>query len=104
MGYTNCLMIGQMKELQLFDDIEYQYIKHIINNDDSDIEVEIEDVDCVECDMIKTCKTRFKFNIDLQKATDCCGGNGILRVDLVKEYDSSSIFAFIMMNLYEEED
>ena len=27
MGYTNCLMVSQMKELDLFDNISYKYIK-----------------------------------------------------------------------------
>ena len=71
MGYPNCLMISQMKELDLFDNILYKYIKDIINHDDDDIEVEIEDVDC---DRPAYCRTRFKFEIDLGR------GNGILKV------------------------
>jgi len=95
MGYTNCLTIGQMKELDLFDNISYKYIKDIINNDDSDINVEIEDLDC---DIVAYCKTRFTFEIDLGS------GNGILKVDLEKEYNSSSIFALLMLDLYDEDD
>jgi len=99
MPYTNRLMVSQMKELDLFDDIEYKYIKEIINNDDDDIEVEIEDLDC---DRIAWCKTRFKFEIDLGR------GSGVLKVDLKKEYNSSSPYALMMCKLdtddEEEED
>ena len=79
-----------MKELHLFDNIEYKYIKEIINNDDDDIEVEIEDL---YCDRIAWCKTRFKFEIDLGS------GNGILKVDLEKEYNGSSPYALMMCGL-----
>ena len=95
MGYTNCLMISQMKELDLFDDIKYKYIKNFIKHDDDDIKVEIEDL---ECDRVAWCKTRFKFEIDLGS------GNGILKIDLEKEYNSSSPYALMMMDLYEEEE
>jgi hypothetical protein len=65
--YTNCLMVSQMKELDLFDNISYKYIKDIINNDDDDIEVEIEDL---ECDRVAWCKTRFTFELNI----DVSGG------------------------------
>tara|TARA_R110000868_G_C10741954_1_gene752482 strand:+ start:545 stop:844 length:300 start_codon:yes stop_codon:yes gene_type:complete len=95
MGYTNCLMVSQMKELDLFDNIEYKYIKNIIKYDDYDIEVEIEDV---ECDRIAYCKTSFKFKIDLGS------DNGILKVELEKEYNGSSAYALMMLNLDDEEE
>lgn len=79
-----------MKDLDLFDNISYKYIKDIINNDDDDIEVEIEDLDC---DRVAWCKTRFKFEIDLGR------GNGILKVDLEKEYNGSSVYALMMLEL-----
>ena len=95
MGYTNHLTVYMMKELDLFDDIEYKYIKDIINEDVGDIEVEIEDLDC---DRIAYCKTRFKFEIDLG------AGSGILKVDLAKEYNTSSPYAIMMLELEEEEE
>jgi hypothetical protein len=90
MGYTNCLMVSQMKELDLFDNISYKYIKDIINNDYDDIEVEIEDL---ECDRVAWCKTRFKFEIDLGS------GNGILKVVVEKEYNGSSAYALMMCQI-----
>ena len=88
-------MVSQMKELDLFDNISYKYIKDIINNDGDDIEVEIEDL---ECDRVAWCKTRFKFEIDLGS------GNGILKVDVEKEYNGSSTYALMMIELQEEEE
>jgi len=95
MVYPNCISISTMKELDLFDNISYKYIKDIINNDDDDIEVEIEDVDC---DRVAWCKTRFKFEIDLGR------GNGVLKVNLIKEYNGSSPYAIMLCQLDEEEE
>ena len=73
MGYTNCLMISQMKELDLFDDIPYKYIKKIIKRDDDDYEVEIEDLEYDEPD----CMTRFTFELEI----DVSGGYMPIMVD-----------------------
>ena len=101
MGYTNCLTIGQMKELDLFDDISYKYIKDIINKDDDDFEVEIEDL---PCDRDGWCKTQFKFELNINVS----GGYMPIMVDkefvVEKEYNGSSIFALIMRNLYDEDE
>ena len=95
MVYTNCLMVSQMKELDLFDDIEYKYIKNIIKHDDDDIEVEIEDLDC---DRVAWCKTRFTFWLNF----NLCGcSTNILRI-VEKEYNGSSAYALMMIELYEE--
>ncbi len=101
MGYTNCLTIGQMKELDLFDNISYKYIKDIINNDDSDINVEIEDLDC---DRVAYCKARFTFEISQGKMYSWDTKDTYKKFVVEKEYNGSSIFALLMLNLYEEED
>lgn len=102
MGYTNCLIVSQMKELDLFDNISYKYIKDIINHDDDDIEVEIEDIDCDrEC----YCKTQFKFSI--RQLYDERFGKKYYKdatFTVVKEYNSSSAFALMMIELDEEEE
>ena len=99
MVYTNCLMVSQMKELDLFDDIEYKYIKNIIKHDDDDIEVEIEDV---ENDRVAWCKTRFTFELNINVS----GGSMPIMVDkefvVEKEYNGSSAYALMMIELYEE--
>ena len=96
MGYTNCLMVSQMKELDLFDNISYKYIKDIINNDDDDIEVEIEDLDC---DRVAWCKTRFTFELNI----DVSGGSMPIMVDkkfvVEKEYNGSSAYALMMCQI-----
>ncbi len=102
MGYTNCLMISQMKELDLFDNISYKYIKDIIDNDDDDMEVEIEDLDCDrEC----YCKTQFKFIIPQlydERFGEKYYKNATFTVE--KEYNNSSPYALMMLDLYEESD
>jgi hypothetical protein len=101
MGYTNCLMVSTMKKLNLFDNISYKYIKDIIDEDDNDFEVEIEDLDC---DRIAYCKTRFKFEINI----DVSGGCMPMMVDrkfvVEKEYNSSSAYALMMLELQEEDE
>ncbi|NVM20138.1 MAG: hypothetical protein HWN80_20750, partial [Candidatus Lokiarchaeota archaeon] len=52
----------------------------------------------LECDRVAWCKTRFKFEIDLSS------GNGILKVNVEKEYNNSSAYALMMLELYEEEE
>ncbi len=42
MSHELCLSVSQMKGIELFDDIEYMYIKHIINDDDFCIDVNFE--------------------------------------------------------------
>ena len=91
-----------MKNLNLFDDIPYKYIKDIIKNDEDDIEVEIEDIDCDrEC----YCKTRFEFSIP--QLYDERFGEKYYKdatFTIVKEYNSSSAFALMLCGLDEEEE
>tara|TARA_R110000823_G_scaffold36930_9_gene100539 strand:+ start:1441 stop:1770 length:330 start_codon:yes stop_codon:yes gene_type:complete len=102
MGYTNCLMVSQMKELDLFDNISYKYIKNIINNDDEDIEVEIEDL---ECDRIAYCKTQFIFIIP-QLYDERFGEKYYKDAKFVvkKEYNTSSPYAIMMLELEDEDE
>ena len=96
MGYTDCLPISQMRELDLFDNISYKYIKDIINNDDDHIDVKIEDLDC---DRVAWCKTRFTFTLNINVS----GGSSPIMVDkkfvVEQEYNSSSIYALMMCEL-----
>ena len=90
-----------MKELDLFDDIEYKYIKNIIKHDDDDIRVEIEDLDC---DGLGWCKTRFTFELNINVS----GGSMPIMVDkefvVEQEYNGSSIFALTLRNLDDGEE
>ena len=91
MSYENCLMISQMKWLNLFDDIPYKYIKGY--HDDDDMEVYIKDIGGHN---YNKCKTKFTF--------DLAADTGSLRYKVVKEYDSSSNYAMYMLDLWTEED
>lgn len=93
MGYISMLMVSTMKELDLFDNIPYKYIKNIINEDDEAIDVVIRDLDC---DTIGYCKTRFTFEIS-QGKTD-----KKFVVDI--EYNNSSCFGMLMSGLYNDND
>jgi len=96
MVYTNCLMVSQMKELNLFDNISYKYIKNIINHDDDDIEVEIEDLDC---DRIAWCRTRFTFEISQGKMYSWDTEDTYKKFVVEKEYNGSSPYALMMCQL-----
>ena len=101
MGYTNCLMVSQMKELDLFDNISYKYIKNIIKHDDDDIEVEIERLDC---DRVAYCRTRFTFKISQGKVYVWDTEDTYKEFVVEKEYNNSSAYALMMLELYEESD
>ena len=92
-----------MKELDLFDDIEYKYIKNIIKHDDDDIRVEIEDVDC---DGLGWCKTRFTFELNIDVSSDFMPKRVMVDKEFVveKEYNGSSIFALTLRNLDDGEE
>ncbi len=110
MVYIHCITVEEMKELDLFDDIPYKYIKDIIDNDNEEIDIDIEDI---ECDKVGLFLIRFKFQIVLPKGIhycDDCGGNKNLKVDLVKEYNYNSHYSHLINGLHhhveegEEED
>lgn len=99
--YTNCLMLSQMKWLDLFDDMPYGEIKHHIHGDDeNDYEVDIQDIEDDECNY-RTCKTQFTFDLE--------HGEGFYRHTkthkIIKEYNSSSPMAMFICDLcFEESD
>lgn len=101
MGYTNCLMVSTMKELDLFDNIPYKYIKNIINRDDDDIEVEIEDL---ECDTIGYCKTRFTFKLNINVSGGCMPIMVDKKFVVDIEYNGSSCFGMLMSDLIEDDE
>ena len=94
--YTNCLMISQMKELDLFDNIYYKYIKDIINRDYDDIEVEIEALDC---DRVCFCKTRFTFELNINVSGGCMPLMVDRKFVVEQEYNTSSCYALMMNDL-----
>jgi len=93
MSYPNCLMVSLMKKMDLFDNVPYKNMKNL--NDDDDIEVEIEDF-VAEGQREWECSARFTFILEEEL--------GWWREYVVETtYNSSSIFAMIMIDLYEED-
>ncbi len=101
MVYTTDVLVSTMKYLNLFDDIEYKYIKDIINNDDDDIndeddiEVEIKDLYCdLDSEFYDEegrgclCQTQFKFSIPQHYKNPT--------FTIVKEYYELSEFASVL--------
>ncbi len=99
--YTNCLMISQMKELDLFDNISYKYIKDIINRDYDDIEVEIEDL---ACDRECYCKTRFTFELNINVSGGCMPIMVDKEFVVEQEYNGSSAYALMMCQLQDVDE
>ena len=93
-NYTNCLNLYQMKWLNLFDDIKYEYIKYIIELDDeTDFQIKIEDM---ECDEFLKCKTKFTFSLEINSLDQ--------EYVVVKKYDGSSPMAMMIHDLRDEEE
>lgn len=113
MPYTNCVSIDfAINELDLFDNIEFKYLKHLFNKnidrEDWDFEVDIENIKDPElgCCM---CKTVIKFEIENPEYIEEGGfypHQNKKSYSFTKEYEynSSSAYAFIFMDLYEESE
>ena len=90
-NYTDCLTLEQMEWLDLFDEIPYKVVKKLVKlHDETDFEVEIEDIPIDGCCMCSTSFT-FKLEIDISK------GSLPLMVEkeycVIKEYNGSSPMA-----------
>tara|TARA_R110000803_G_scaffold196490_1_gene259793 strand:+ start:1090 stop:1425 length:336 start_codon:yes stop_codon:yes gene_type:complete len=88
-----------MKEMSLFDDINYKHIKDYIDDDDNYMEVEIEDLYydkyCPACPQCSMCKTQFKFTI--RTCVD------IMKIIHIIDYDKDSDIDELLINLSLEE-
>ena len=102
MVYPTCLLVSQMKDLDLFDNIPYKYIKNIINEDDEAIDIEIR---ALQSDFRDDwCKTRFTFELTLGKLNWFDADDTYKKFVVVKEYNGSSPYALTMCQLDEDED
>jgi hypothetical protein len=88
--------IYEMKELGLFDDIKYNYIKDI--DDDEDVDVEIEPLNC---DRVGWRKSRFTFDLTYL-TTDV--SDDIKKFVVEKEYDSSIQFGLLCIIWYFDDE
>ena len=108
-NYTNCMTLEQMEWLDLFDEIPYKVVKKIVKlHDETDFEVEIEDL---PNDDYKMCSTSFTFKLEIDISQGCLPLMVKREYCVIKEYHSSSPMAmFIGENLVypeseeEEED
>ena len=94
-------MVSQMKELDLFDDIPYKYIKKIIDHDYDDFEVTIEDLE-LDIPIPAWCKTSFTFKLNINVSGGCMPIMVDKKFVVVKEYNSSSAYALMMIDLCED--
>ena len=100
-NYCMGLSIKWMKNLELFDNIPYKYIKDVIYDDLENnryplaLEVEIKELDC---DKIGYCKTQYKINIPQM------GENDDEEFTIIKEYSNCGYYALLMIDLNKDED
>ena len=95
MGYSKELLVSEMRELNLFDNVPYKYIKDFIDCDDgSYIEVEIEDL---PCDFVACCKTKFTFKLNVE-VVGCLGMPTMVDKKFTYEntWNTSSPYALLM--------
>ena len=99
--YTNCIHNDEIAYLDLFDDIPYKYIKHIVNDIDYDLHVEITDV---ECDRVAWCKTKFEFQLKINISQGSSPLYVHKKFEVIKEYNNSSPMALFMLDLQIEDE
>jgi hypothetical protein len=119
-NYTNCISIEKALYFDLFDDIDYKWLKLIlspsVDREEYDFEVEIEDipVEKVIEGFFKTspeCRTTFTFDLKMSKIRPSYNANGYITEYITKtftktiDYDASSPIAMALCDLqYNEED
>ena len=93
MGYTNCLTIGQMKKMDILDEVPYKYFK--THDDDDDIEVNIYHID--DEDDIPTYSTIvFEYSLEYNIYTK--------KFKTKITYNTSSPFALFLFGIQEDTD
>jgi len=92
------MTVKQARYFNLFDNVQYKYVRELINDDDNEIDVEIKDL---PCDRACYGKVSFKFKL----RCDVCPGSlsiwktSTFTVEL--EYNTSSPYAFALIELQE---
>ena len=113
MGYTKCITMEMALYFDLFDDINYKWLKEVLDpnmdKDEYDFEVEIEDmkIDIEEGEEWKSVYCKTKFTFDLRMLYDESFGEKYYHTKSftkIIEYNGSSGIALTLMNLYEEEE
>ena len=113
MPYTNCISLNiAINELDLFDNIEFKYLKKLLNPsvdyDDYDFEVDIQENPDNEKPMFEYyCITVVNFDLEnpsYDAEDPWCRENKYIRFTKRYEYNGSSIRALQFMDLYEESE
>ena len=108
-NYTNCISITQALYFDLFDNIEYKWLKLVldpsIDRDEWDFEVEIEDL---PCDRLAFCKIKFTFELQMKKherwAIDVEEYYETKTFTKTFEYNGSSAFAMTLCDMIADND
>ena len=113
MGYPNCISIEQALYFDLFDDINYKWLKLIldpsIDRDEWDFEVEIEDIPVekeVEGFFITSPDCRTTFTFDLRKVDDVRLGETYYKTKTFTktiDYGGSSGFAMTLCSMKDDD-
>ena len=112
MSYTNCINLNYaINELDLFDNIEFKYLKTLLNPstdyDDYDFEVDIKETPDDETLISQYCITVVKFDLDnpdYNPKDPWCRENKYIRFTKRYEYNGSSIMALNFINLWTDEE
>lgn len=94
MQYPKVLKVSQMKKLNLFDDIQYRYVKGL--DYDDDVDVEIEDLESDKGVAYR--KTIFKITLEDWEDMLCLGE---FEFRVIKEYCIGSNYAVEVLELKE---
>jgi hypothetical protein len=90
MGKTkHLLLVGEMKDLDLFDNVPYKYIKDFINDDEEQFIVEHEHL---PCELGWLCTSKFTFELSDET------------FEFEITYNTSSPYALMMLNYLTDDD
>jgi hypothetical protein len=111
-NYVDAISINQALYFDLFDDIEYKWLKTVLDpaldrDDESIFELYIEDL---PCDRLGFCKTNFRFElqmVDKDKTNICLWGALHFKTKIFNktiEYNGSSAFAMTLCGMVADND
>jgi hypothetical protein len=117
--YDNCISIEKALYFDLFDDIDYKWLKLIldpsVDREEYDFEVEIEDIPVEEViegffKISPECRTTFTFDLKMAKRRPSYNANGYTTEYITKtftktiDYDGSSAIAMTLCGMKDNEE
>ena len=118
-NYTNCISIEKALYFDLFDDIDYKWLKLIldpsVDREEYDFEVEIEDIPVEEViegffKISPECRTTFTFDLKMAQTRPSFNANGYITEYITKtftktiDYDRTSAIARTLYDMKDNED